>query len=122
MRKTFNYCFLVIALVFAFSVSSFAIEKARTINISKDLIVNGTLVKKGEYKVKFDSQTNEVWILEGKKMVAKSPAKIVERDFKARTSELRISEETGSTILKGITFPGETRTIVLENDTPANPQ
>ncbi|MBK7995917.1 MAG: hypothetical protein IPK14_21840 [Blastocatellia bacterium] len=87
-----------------------------------DLMVNGTLVKKGEYKVKFDSQTNELWILDGKKMVAKSPAKIVERNFKARTSEIRISKETGSWILKDITLPGETRTIVLENNIPANPQ
>jgi hypothetical protein len=87
-----------------------------------DLMVNGTLVKKGEYNVKFDSQTNEIWILDGKKMVAKSPAKIVERGFKARTSEIRISKETGSWILKDITFPGESRTIVLENDIPANPQ
>ena len=48
----------------------------REVTFTKDVTVNGTLVKKGIYKVAFNEETNELSIKKGKKVVATAQARL----------------------------------------------
>ena len=48
----------------------------REVTFTKSLTVNGTLVKKGTYKVEFNEETNELTIKKGKKVVATAQARL----------------------------------------------
>ena len=48
----------------------------REVTFTKSLTVNGTLVKKGTYKVEFNEETNELTIKKGKKVVATASARL----------------------------------------------
>ena len=48
----------------------------REVTFNKSVTVNGTLVKKGTYRVEFNEETNELTIRKGKKVVATAPARV----------------------------------------------
>jgi hypothetical protein len=48
----------------------------REVTITTPLTVNGTLVKKGTYKVSYDDETGELTIKKGKKVVATAQARV----------------------------------------------
>jgi hypothetical protein len=52
--------FVVCALV---GTVAMAKTRSHTVEFDQDTMVNGTLVKKGEYQAKFDEQANELTIL-----------------------------------------------------------
>jgi hypothetical protein len=88
------------------------VEK-KTITFPEDVMVNGTLVKAGEYEVKFDESTNELSIMRGGEVKAKTPAHIEARSDKAKSTALRTVEKGGATELLGVTFGGATRDVMV---------
>jgi hypothetical protein len=88
------------------------VEK-KTITFPEDVMVNGTLVKAGEYEVKFDEGTNELSIMKGGDVKAKTPAHIEARSEKARNTALRTIEKGGAIELLGVTFGGSTRDVMV---------
>jgi hypothetical protein len=113
--KTFFAALIVGALA---SLSALAagdkgkVEK-KTITFPEDVMVNGTLVKAGEYEVKFDESTNELSIMKGGEVKAKTPAHVEARPEKAKNTALRTIDKGGATELLGVTFGGSTRDVMV---------
>ena len=71
------------------SVAAFAKTKSEKVTFIDDIKVNGTLVKKGSYDLKFDDKTGEVTISKNGKVVARANSSMEQRSAKARRFELR---------------------------------
>jgi len=114
---------LLIALVISAlaSISAFAGGKVetRTVSFPSDVTVNGTLIKAGEYQVKFDESSNELTILKGGKVKAKVPAHVESRTEKARETAVRTREEGGTVQLVGVTFGGSTQDVIVSGSSSA---
>ena len=108
----------VVALLIAVMTSAMAFAKSKkeTVTLPSDLSVNGTLVKKGTYEVKFDEQTNELSILKGSKVVAKATARVEQSGDKARSFEIRSSGGGDAAQLVAVRFGGSSQSIVLNQN------
>ncbi|MBK7993793.1 MAG: hypothetical protein IPK14_10340 [Blastocatellia bacterium] len=107
---------LVVTVLFSANLALAEI-KEKKVDFNRDVVVNGTVVKKGKYTVKFDDQTNEMTILKGDKVIAKSNARKGLRNVKAATTEIMVVRKDNDSILKGIILEGDQETILLSNDT-----
>ena len=88
------------------------VEK-KTITFPEDMMVNGTLIKAGDYEVKFDESTNELSIIKNGKVEAKTPAHVEARADKAKNTSLRTVEKGGAPELLGVTFSGWTQDVIV---------
>ncbi|HEY0319816.1 MAG TPA: hypothetical protein VGC66_02475 [Pyrinomonadaceae bacterium] len=124
MRKTVNRLMMLLALCALVSALGFAKGKSEEVTLPQDVIINGTLVKKGDYKLKFDEQTGELLFLKGKKVVARATARLEKREKDAQRTEFGMVQEGDAKALRSITFRGERETIVMHEkggstETPA---
>jgi hypothetical protein len=87
--------------------------KTESITFAQDIMVNGTLLKAGDYQVKFNEQTGELSILKDGKVKAKTTAQLQSRSEKAKNTSVRTLEKGGIAELIGITFGGSTREVVV---------
>lgn len=92
-----------------------AVAKSRkeTVTFIQDVKVNGTLVKKGTYAVKFDEKTSELLIMKNKKVIAKAAVRTEQRDVPARAFELRSTGSGADAELTAVAFGGSNQNIVL---------
>jgi|ERR1051325_3774712 hypothetical protein len=110
---------ILVALVIAAlaSISAFAGDKDKVekkmVTFPEDIMVNGTLVKAGDYEVKFDETTGELSILKGGKVKAKTAAHMEARAEKAKNTALRTRDVGGTTELVGVTFHGATQDVIV---------
>ena len=88
------------------------VEK-KTITFPENVMVNGTLVKAGDYEVKFDDSTNELSIVKNGKVVVKTAAHMEARSEKAKSTALRTVEKGGNTELLGVTFGGSDKDVMV---------
>ena len=70
---------LVIGALTGFSAFAETIEKEVT--FQRSLTVNGTVVKKGTYKVAFNEETGELTIRKGSKILATAPARLEKTNY-----------------------------------------
>ena len=100
---------LVLGLALTLASSAFAASKAN-LTLNNPTNVNGTKLNAGEYKLEWDGSgpNVEVSILQGKKVVAKVPAKVVDLD-KAPSNNAALLKQNGdgSTTLSGVRFQGK---------------
>src|SRR5439155_25600841 len=87
--------------------------KTESVTFTQDTMVNGTLVKAGDYQVKFNEQTGELSILKDGKVKAKTAAQLQSRSEKAKNTSVRILEKGGTAELIGVTFGGSTQDVVV---------
>jgi len=87
--------------------------KTESVTFAQDIMVNGTLVKAGDYQVKFNEQTGELSILKGGKVKAKTTAQLQARSEKAKNTSVRTLEKGGAAELIAITFGGSTQDVVV---------
>jgi hypothetical protein len=59
MRKQITILALTLAICAMFGSLALAKDKSHTLTLNEDTMVNGTLVKKGEYRAKFNTETGE---------------------------------------------------------------
>ena len=85
------------------------------VTFDSDIKVNGTLVKKGTYDVKFDDESGQLSIEKSGKVVAQAMAKLEAREKKANDFQLRSTVNGDETNLTGITFGGSDKNIVITN-------
>jgi hypothetical protein len=121
MRKFFNRVALAFAISALTSVMVFAEVKKETVTFYNDITVNGTLVKKGTYRVKFDTESGELSILKGGKVVAKTTARAEQRDTKPSSTEILSANKDNKTVLVSITFGGEKEAIVISGGSETGP-
>jgi hypothetical protein len=83
------------------------------VTFDNDIKVNGTLVKKGAYDVKFDDESGQLSITKNGKIVAQAMAKLEAREKKASDFQLRSTVNGDETQLTGVTFGGSDKDVVI---------
>jgi len=107
---------MVVLLVGALTgVVALAKVHKQKVTFESDIKVNGTLVKKGSYEVRFNDETGQLAIVKNGKTVAEAMAKVEPRTKKASDFQLRSTVNGDETHLTGITFGGSDKDIVLSN-------
>lgn len=81
-----------------------------------DITVNGTLVKKGTYDVKFDDQTGQLSVIKNGKVVAEAMARLEPRANKANGFQIRSTANGDETQLIGVTFGGSDKDVMIANN------
>ncbi|HXJ86067.1 MAG TPA: hypothetical protein VMS18_04570 [Candidatus Binatia bacterium] len=106
---------LVVGVALMVASSAFAASKAN-LTLNNATRVNGTQLKAGEYKLEWDGTgpNVEVSIVQGKKVVTKFPAKIVDLQ-KAPSNDAALLKQNGdgSTTLAGVRFQGKKYALEL---------
>jgi len=100
---------LVMTLALLLASSAFAAKKA-SLTLTHPATVNGTTLKAGDYKVEWDGAgpNVEVSIKQGKTVVAKVPAKIVQLNSTSKNdATLMKSNADGTSTLAGIRLEGK---------------
>jgi hypothetical protein len=124
MRKIVNRLMMILALCALASALAVAKGKSEDVTLPQDVVINGTLVKKGEYKLRFDEETGELLFLKGKKVVARANARLEKREKSAQRTEFGMIQQGDAKALRSIAFRGERETIVMHEkggstETPA---
>ena len=111
--KFFNRLFVVLVISAMTSVVALAEGKSKSVTFSENVTVNGTLVKRGTYKVTFDEQSNELTIERNGKTVAKAAARTEKRAQKVERTQVNTRKNNNVVELSSITFGGDAESIVL---------
>jgi len=115
MKSIVNRIVVVVMIGALASVAAFAKTHKQRVTFDNDIKVNGTLVKKGNYEVKFDDATGQLSIVKDGKTVAQTTAKLEARAKKANGFQLRSVGEGAETELTGLTFGGSDKDVVITN-------
>ncbi len=106
---------LVLGLALVLASSAFAATKA-SLQLSHPVTVNGTTLKAGDYKVQWEGNgpNVELSILQGKNVVAKVPAHVVELQTPSG-NDAAVTQKNGSGTdsLAGIRFQGKKFSLEL---------
>ena len=90
-------------------------QRARA-TFDTDIKVNGTLVKKGTYDVKFDDQTGQLSIIKNGKVVAEATTRLEARSKKANDFQIRSVTNGNELQLAGVTFGGSDKDVMIANN------
>jgi hypothetical protein len=100
---------LVVGLALTLASSAFAASKAN-LTLNNPTNINGTKLKAGDYKLEWDGSgpNVEVSIMQGKKVVAKVPAKVVDLNQSSASNAALLKQNSdGTTTLAGVRFQGK---------------
>jgi hypothetical protein len=100
---------LVVGLALTLASSAFAASKAN-LTLNNPTSINGTKLKAGDYKLEWDGSgpNVEVSIMQGKKVVAKVPAKVVDLNQSSASNAALLKQNSdGTTTLAGVRFQGK---------------
>jgi ethanolamine utilization cobalamin adenosyltransferase len=117
MKKLISLGMVLAATILFSNTLAFASNKDKKVEFTRDVIVNGTEVKKGKYQVKFDDKTNEMTVWHGDKLIAKANAHIGSRKTKAISTEILVVKQNNNSVLKGIILEGDEETILVNTET-----
>lgn len=95
------------------SVVAFAKVQKEKVTFDSDIKVNGTVVKKGTYDLKFDDESGQLSITKNGKVVVQTMAKLEQREKKANDFQLRSTTNGDETNLIGVTFNGSDKNVVI---------
>ena len=112
---------MVMGLVLLLGSSAFAATKAN-LQLSNPVMVNGTKLKAGDYKVQWEGAAGnvEVSITQGKNVLAKVPARVIELQTPAAyDAAVTRKNESGPNTLAGVRFQGKKFALELGNATEA---
>ncbi len=115
MKSIVNRIVVVVMVAALASVAAMAKTYKQRVTFDNDIKVNGTLVKKGSYDLKFDDATGQLSIVKNGKTVAQTMAKLEARDEKAKGFQVRATTVGDETQLVGITFGGWDKDVVVSN-------
>ena len=115
MKSIVNRMLVVFMVGALTSVVAFAKTQRHRVNFDSDMKVNGTLVKKGTYDIKFDDETGQLSIMKNGKVVAQAMTRVEARAKKANDFQLRSSVNGDETQLVGVTFGGSDKDVLITN-------
>lgn len=115
MRNYLQRTLIALMMASLATIAAFAGDKVKKehVTFASDVTVNGTLVKAGDYDLRFDEQTGELAILQDGKVKAKTTAHIEQRTDKAKNTSIRTITKGDMAELIGVTFGGSTQNIVV---------
>lgn len=99
---------LTMALALLLASSAFAASKGE-LTLLNPATVNGTNLKAGDYKLQWDGAGSDVQvtIMQGKNVIAKVPAKLVEMSTPAPNNAAVLNTDNGKRTLAGARFQGK---------------
>ncbi len=106
---------LVLGLALMLSSSAFAATKAN-LQLRSAVTVGGTTLQPGDYKLQWDGAgpSVEVSIMQGKTVVAKAPARVVDLNAPSAASATMVKDnDDGSKSLVGARFEGKKYSLEL---------
>ena len=107
---------LVVMLVGALTgVVALAKVHKEKVTFENDIKVNGTLVKKGTYDVKFDDATGQLSLSKQGKVIAEAMTRTEQRTKKAVDFQVRSTGSGNEMQLVGVTFGGSDKDIMIAN-------
>ena len=115
MKSIVNRMVVVLMVAALTSVVALAKVHKQKVTFESDIKVNGTLVKKGTYDMKFNDETGQLSIIKNGKTVAEAMAKVESRSKKADDFQLRSTTNGGEQQLTGVTFGGSDKDVVISN-------
>ena len=115
MKSILNRVMVVLLVGALTGVVALAKVQKEKVTFENDIKVNGTLVKKGTYEVKFNDETGQLAIVKNGKTVAEAMTRVEPRSKKASDFQLRSTVNGNETQLIGVTFGGSDKDIVLNN-------
>ena len=118
MKSIVNRIVVVVMVGALTCVAAFAKTHKETVTFENDIKVNGTVVKKGTYEVKFDDATGQLSINKNGKTVAQTMAKLEARTKKARGFQMRSIGEGDAAELVAVTFGGDQDIVVTNGGAP----
>ena len=113
MKSIVNRMVAVLMVGALMGIVAFAKVHKQNVKFENDVKVNGTLVKKGNYEVRFDDETGQLTIAKNGKTVVQAMAKVEPREKKANDFQLRSTVNGDETNLTGVTFNGSDKDIVI---------
>jgi len=113
MKSIVNRMMVVLLVGALTGVVALAKVQKEKVTFENDIKVNGTLVKKGTYEIKFNDETGQLAIIKNGKTVAEAMAKLEPREKKANDFQLRSTVNGNETQLIGVTFGGSDKDVVL---------
>jgi len=113
MKTILNRIALAFLMTSLAGISVFAKSTTETADFPTNVKVNGTLVKRGVYDLKFDDKTGELSILKGNKIIARTTVSLEKRESKSRRFVLRFSGSGDDTQLAGVTFEGAEQDLLI---------
>ena len=113
MKSIVNRIVVVMMIGALASVAALAKTHKQRVTFDNDIKVNGTVVKKGSYDLKFDDETGQLSIIKNGKVVAQSMAKLEDRSKKANGFQLRSTGSGEEAQLTGVTFGGSDKDVVI---------
>ncbi len=110
--KSFLSRIAIALVIFAFSgISAFA--KRDTVTFPSNIKVNGTLVKRGTYDIKFNEETKELSILKAGKVIAHATARAEKEAAKAKGIKYSSIVSGDELQLLSVTFGGSDEKLVI---------
>jgi len=113
--KFFSRIAVVLLIVSLASIAAFAKTRSEKVTFLNDIKVNGTLVKKGVYDLKFDDKTGEVSIVKHGKVIARANTTVEKRESKARRFEWKYTNQGENAELIHVAFAGADENFVLNS-------
>jgi len=117
MKRFMKMSLVALAIAALASISAIAGDKGKVekkmVTFTEDIMVNGTLVKEGEYEIRFDDSTGELSVMKNGKVKAKTAAHYEARTDKAKITALRTIGSGSNVELKGITFGGSDQDVIV---------
>lgn len=106
---------MAVAITTLASIGVFAQGKnlQEQVTFRQETWINNTSVEAGNYLVKYDAQTGEVAILDGKKVVATAKATVRTSEKSFTSDALLTSTTPAGTKLTGIRFGGQREEIMI---------
>jgi hypothetical protein len=110
-----TFAALMICALASISIAAAAKDKVKTENVTfaSDTMVAGTLVKAGDYQIKFNEQSGELAILKDGKVKAKTTAQFQTRSDKAKHNSVRTLAKGDVAELIGFSFSGSNQDVVV---------
>ena len=116
MKSIVNRVIVVLMVGALASVVAFAKVHKHRITFDTDTKVNGTVVEKGAYDLKFDDETGQLSIVKNGKTIAQAMTKLEPRAKKAGDFQLRSTGSGADSQLLGVTFDGWDKDVVITNN------
>ena len=116
MKSIVTKMFAVLMVGALTGVVALAKVKKERVTFDNDIKVNGTLVKKGTYDVKFDDETSQLSIIKNGKVVAEAMTRLESRSKKASDFQVRSVVNGNELQLAGVTFGGSDKDVMITNN------
>jgi hypothetical protein len=122
MKRNATIIALAVALCALVGTMALAKNKFHRISFEQDILVNGALVKKGEYQARFNEQNGELTILVGNRAVVTTTAKEEMLAKKAPATSFEIKTGDNGPMLTKITFGGSRYALLISDNQSAEGQ